>query len=378
MKNKKEDFKQDDIRSIIVKSKKIIDLLYFVLVCGLILGITFLIKEWGVLTIIGTILKVLAPLFIGFIVAWLLYPLTKKLNEFGIKKDLAALLVYFAFVALIISFFSFLIPTLYDQLNDLILAFPSIFDSLKKIIENSFNNLSSLKIVDVKELQANVFNGIENWIISFTTSLPNLLLRFFAGLFSRLGTVIIGLMVGLYMLIDFDSINQHLIKVIPRKAKKETNQLINNITVELRKYVNGMMVVTFIIFVTSSIIFAIIGLKAPILFGVLCGITNLIPYIGPYIGGSAAAIVGFSQSSLIGILIIASTVVIQAIESMIIQPLIMGKTMKLHPAAIILGLLVFGHFFGIIGMVLATPSLALIKTIYQFYAKKYDWFGTDY
>lgn len=378
MKKEKEELNNSDLTVIIKKTKKILNLLYFVIVCGLILTITFLIKSWGILTFIGSILKVMAPLFIGFIIAWLLEPMVKRLNHFGIKRGLAAIIVVLIFISLIFLFFSFLIPTLYDQLNDLITSFPSILSGFEKFIHNMFSSLGSIQLLDTEKMQVNLFAQIQGWIVSFTTNLPNILLKIITSFFTKLGTFIIGLMVGLYMLIDFESIKEQLMIIVPKKFKLEIDKLIQKIAIELRKYVNGTLFVAMLILIVCSISFAIVGLKAPLLFGVFCGITDLIPYIGPYIGGTAAAVVGFSQSSLVGFSTMVIIFVVQAIESMVIQPLIMGKTMKLHPVMIILGLLVFGHFFGIIGMVLATPALALIKTIYQFFAEKYDWFGKNY
>ena len=120
-----------------------------------------------------------------------------------------------------------------------------------------------------------------------------------------------------------------------------------------------------------------VGLKAPALFGFFCGLTNIIPYLGPYIGGAPAVIVGFTQSPTIGILTIVVIAVIQFLEGNFLQPVIMSKTTKLHPVTIILGLLVFGYFFGILGMLLSTPIIAVCKTIFQFFDKKYGLISKD-
>lgn len=100
-------------------------------------------------------------------------------------------------------------------------------------------------------------------------------------------------------------------------------------------------------------------------------ITNIIPYIGPWIGGAIAAVVGFTVSPLVGILTIVIAFISQQIDGMILQPLIMGKTMKLHPVTIMVGLLVFGYFFGMLGMILATPIMACTKVIFNYYDSKY-------
>ena len=138
-----------------------------------------------------------------------------------------------------------------------------------------------------------------------------------------------------------------------------------------KDFVQGTLLISFIVFVITSIFFAIIGLPSPMLFGLICGITNIIPYIGPWVGGAIAAIVGFTVSPLVGILTIVIAFVSQQIDGIILQPLIMGKTMKLHPVTIMIGLLVFGYFFGMLGMIIATPTIACMKIIIMYINDKY-------
>ena len=126
----------------------------------------------------------------------------------------------------------------------------------------------------------------------------------------------------------------------------------------------------FIMFVTQTIALSIVGLKTPMLFALFCAVTDIIPYFGPYIGAIPAVIVGFTMSPLKGILTIVAILVVQLLENNIYQPLIMGHTMKLHPVVIMLGMLIFQHFFGILGMVLATPILSCLKVIFNFTDEK--------
>ena len=115
--------------------------------------------------------------------------------------------------------------------------------------------------------------------------------------------------------------------------------------------------------VVSCIAFMVSGLKGAVFFALWNAITNIIPYIGPYIGGIPIVAVAFATDYKLGIVILIVVLAIQLIESYILHPIVMSKTMKLHPVTIIIGLLIFGHFFGIIGMLLATPITAILKTI---------------
>ena len=206
----------------------------------------------------------------------------------------------------------------------------------------------------------------------FAKDFPNLIIGLIASLFSGIGTVIMGLIVGIYMLIDYDNICNHFRKIFPKRFQSDVVMLCKQMSIEVRKCVNGTFLVALMVLFCDSIGFTLVGLNAPLLFGIFCGITDLIPYIGPYIGGAAAVLVGFTQDPLIGIGTLIICVIVQIVESYILQPVVMSKASNLHPIIIIISLLVFGHFFGILGMVLATPTLTILKVLYKFVMGKLD------
>ena len=365
------------LNQVIKLSKKILNLVYIIMIFGVIFLITLLIKEWGILQFLLTILRIATPFFIGFVIAWLFNPLVCYLETRGWRRGVASATVYLIFIGLIFTFFSFLIPTVYNQLNDLIASLSSIYSSVREWISNILNNFNSNNMYDVAQIENNIFKSIENFFTNITNNLPSLFLSTVASLFSGIGTIVISLVVGIYLLVDFDNVSSHFTKYIPSPEKEEINYLLTDIGVELRKCVKGTLSIAFAVFIFDSIGFAIAGLKAPLLFGLLCGITDLIPYIGPYIGGAAAVIVGYSQSPLLGTAVLIIATLVQLLENYVLQPVVMSKTVELHPVTIIIGLLIFGHFFGIIGMILATPIMSLVKVVYRFFAKKYNWFNTD-
>ena len=366
-----------DVNEVVGLSKKILHLVYIMMIIGIIFLGTLIIKEWGILKLIVTLLKVANPFFIGFVLAWLFNPIVVKLENRGWKRGLACITVYLAFIIILFAFFGMLIPTLYNQLNDLVAALPSIFNQVKLWVTNFLDKFNSSEMFNVAEIESNIFKTMENLAGGLANDLPSKIVSIAGSLVSGIGTIGVSLVVGIYLLFDFNDVTDHLLKYIPKSHKEETKNLVDNIANELRKCVNGTLLVAFMVFVCDSIGFAFAGLKSPILFGLLCGITDLIPYIGPYIGGAAAVIVGFSQNPIIGIITLIVATIVQLIENYVLQPVVMSKTMQLHPVTIIIGLLIFGHFFGIAGMILATPILCLFKVLYRFLANKYDWFNKD-
>lgn len=366
-----------DVNEVVGLSKKILHLVYIMMIIGIIFLGTLIIKEWGILSLIVTLLKVATPFFIGFVIAWLFNPIVVKLENRGWKRGIACVTVYLAFIIILFAFFGMLIPTLYNQLNDLVAVLPSIFNQVKLWITSFLDKFNSSEMFNVTEIENNIFKVMENLAGGIANDLPSTIVSIAGSLVSGLGTIGVSLVVGIYLLFDFNDVTDHLLKYIPKSHKEETKILVDNIANELRKCVNGTLLVAFMVFVCDSIGFAFAGLKSPILFGLLCGITDLIPYIGPYIGGAAAVIVGFSQNPIIGIITLIVATVVQLVENYVLQPVVMSKTMQLHPVTIIIGLLIFGHFCGIVGMILATPILSLFKVLYRFLANKYDWFNKD-
>ncbi len=369
---KKETLDIQSINESIGLSKKILKILYVCMIIGVVLLVTLIAKQWRIPGFILTFLKILTPLFIGYIIAWIFHPLVMFLNRNGFKKPLAVVIVYLGFMALLYLFLSMLVPTVINQFNDLVSALPNIFSDIKGVINDFFKNIDNVNPTTINNIRNTIYSNIGMFFNGIVEDLPNKVIGMMGSLVSGVGTLFISLIIGFYMLFDFESIKKHFVKLIPKKHQYEITELTDEIGRQLRRYVNGVFGVASIILVGCSIGFAIIGLKAPLLFGMFCGITDLIPYIGPYIGGIAAVIVGFSQSPVTGILALIVIIVFQTLESYIIQPIVMSKTMKLHPVTILIGLTIFGSFFGIVGMVLATPIIAFIKIIFKFINKKFN------
>lgn len=367
----------EEVNSVLSLSKRILKLLYVVMIVAIVFLASVLLKDWGVFTFIKTLLSVISPLFIGFVIAWLFNPAVKKLEKKKIPRIAGSLIVYAIFLIFLVVFIKILVPTIYVQLNELVGNLPEIFNEVKLATNKLFESLNDMNGIDLTSVKVNLFTTLENWFTNFTTSLPEFILTVVTSFFSKLMTIAFGLIIGLYMLFDFDSISKHLISLLPKKHRKDADLLITDISTEVRKCVNGTLTVASMVFVGDSIGFAIIGLQAPLLFGLFCGITDLIPYVGPYIGGIAAVIIGFSQSTFTGVMAIIICCIVQCLENFVLQPLIMSKTMKLHPVTIIIGLLIFEHFFGIVGMILATPIIALLKVIYYFTIDKLNLFNDE-
>lgn len=370
-KNKK-DFDLRSLNNVINISEKLLKIAYvFVIVVG-IYALTKLFKEWKMFDFIFEILKVISPVFIGILVAWLLDPVVKWLSKKGMRRGLGTTLSYVVIIGTIILVVSCMIPVLTNQITEFAKVIPTVIDTIKTWITNIFDNLNRIEGFDAITVKNNIFSRIEEFGSDLTNGLPTSLFNILKNTFSGIGNIVIGLIIGFYFLLGFENVDDTLITLLPKKYQGEAKKLTGDVNNSLRSFVSGALLDCTFVFVITSLGLGIIGLQAPLLFGLFCGITNIIPYVGPYIGGAPAVIVGFSQGPVIGILTLIIIVVIQFLEGNLLQPLIMSKTTKLHPVTIMVGLLLFGHFFGILGMVISTPIISALKAIFMHFNEKYD------
>jgi len=301
-----------------------------------------------------TFLNILSPLFIGIVIAWLLRPVVNYLENKGLNRILSLIIVYLLILFLFFIIISSFVPIFIKEFTDFIKIFPSIL--------NSFINNIDIKFIDLSIIKNEINSLVNSFIVNTGKDIPLTFINIFKGFSSLL----IGFIIGFYLLISNSVIT------INTNIKKDTLNLIIKINNGLRNYVKGTFLSSFIVFILSTIIFYLVGLDGALFFGFICGITNIIPIIGPYIGAVIPVIVAFTKNTTFGILVTILLFIIQTIEGNVIQPIIMSKSVKIHPITSIVSLLIFGYLFGIIGMVLAVPLVVIIKEVYFYLNKKYN------
>lgn len=374
MKKDKDNEKLDipKLNEIIKVSRNILKIMFAFMIIGLILVTTYLIKEWKLLNFLGAVLSILSPFFIGIIIAWLLDPIVTWLQKNGFKRAIATVMVFLSFISLVVLFFVLLIPSFADQINEFIGSAPSVLNNIKNFGENLFDKLNNIYDYDFTNIKEQLYGGLSNIVSGLTVTLPNKVISIASSIVSGGLNIIFGLFIAFYMLFDFNNVRKHLFNLLPKSIHADAITLTDRLNKTLKSYVQGTLLIMFLLFIFQSITLAIAGLSSPMLFGMFCAVTNVIPYIGPYIGGIPAVIVGFTISPATGIFTLLAVVIAQFLESYFLNPIVMSKTMKLHPVTIMIGLLIFGHFFGILGMVLATPIISCIKIIFNFFNEKYE------
>lgn len=360
----------DNLNEVIDISKRILKVTLYLIILALVVLCIHLGKEVKIFSFIINILKVATPFFIGIVIAWLLDPIVTWLSKKKVKRTIGSSFVFLIFIAVLYLFFRLLVPMLYSQINDFVGILPSLFTKVGNFIGTTFNNLAGSGL-DLSSVEQSIYDGVEKIAINLTTDLPTTVIGFMTGLVSSVGTFLLGLVVGFYLLIDFDGV-KHILDFFPKKWHYSINKVCGELNTTFKAFVQGTLLIALVVTILSWILFKAIGLPSPMLFGLIAGITNIIPYIGPWIGGALAAIVGFTVSPLVGVLTIVVVFLVQQVDNIVLHPIIMSKTVHLHPVTIMITLLIFGYFWGIIGMILSTPIVAGLKIILNAIDERYE------
>lgn len=363
------------VNELVKTGNKILNIMYILFIILLVYVVSLIFKEWKILGFLGKIFSIISPIFIGWFFAWLLNPIVKKLTEKGMSRILSTIIAYLAMVLMIVLILAFTIPSLGTQISDIVTAVPSIVSDVKEWINNIFVKISNLSLENLDSVKNTFMSRIETFATDIETSLPEMAMNFVSSLASGIGKILLSLILGFYLLFDFDKVTAGFISLFPKKSRGEISYLLEKLNDSLYSFISGTLWLSLLLFVVSIIGFSIIGLNAPVLIAFVCVVTNLIPYIGPYMGAAVAGAIGFAESSTVGVLTLLFILVVQTIDGNVLQPLVMSKKMNLSPITIILSLLIFEYLFGIFGMIIATPAVALLKIIFVFIDEKYNLFG---
>ena len=364
----KENLDSKNLNKVIKRSKDVLNVLYLIGIIVLLILLSRLFIEYKIFKILGEILSVISPLFIGFIIAWLIDPFIKKIIKISknkIPRFVSSIIAYLVVIGVIIAMIVIISPQLANQIKNFAGNVPYILNDIKDWINNLFKTLS-VNGLNTKEISTEMTKKVIKITQSSTSEIANFMLQAGTGTINVLAKIILGVMVAFYLSLTFDKLNGKVEKKLPESWRDNYKELIKRINTSLRGYVGGVLIIMVLVFITQLIGFSMIGLEAPIIFAMFCARTDIIQYFVPYIGAIPAVIVGFAESPIVGVMTILVIFICQQLENNIYQPIIMGKAMKLHPIVIMLGLLLFGHFFGILGMIIATPVIATIKVIYDF------------
>ena len=316
--------------------------------------------------IIDTLWKIIFPFIIAFVIAYALTPMVEFLREkAGLPKGLAITFVILFFVFLF-GFVIFLVtPNLIGQTKN-------IFDS----IITFFKELSIQYSIDFDTIQNQLSSIFTSTIEKLGTYISNGAINIIGMSLSIISNIFIVITAFIYFMIDMDKIKKAVKDYAYKKSKKIYTYLCI-LNTELENYLSGFVKICFISFFQYTIMYAIIGHPDALMLGTLAGVSNLIPYFGGIITNIVAAITAFVISPELFIKTIIVFVVFSAIDGNVINPLVYGKTNKIHPLIVIISVFAGGILFGITGIIVSLPVAIIIIATIKFFKTDIDKYSKE-
>jgi len=345
------------------------------IVCWAIVGV------FGVLWLFWLVLRqvnVVLPLVIyTMVLVYLLRPAVEKLQERGFPRTLAVVVTYLVMAAFLALLFWYLIPVITKQFIAFAQDVPTRFyPKLQKFGHNLLEAYQARlggTFLDINKFIASFSSKGKELGLGMVSRLPTATFSFVGGILN----LILAPILAFYMLKDLPTIKETITKLIPRDYRDEFLTIAQKTNIVLSGFLKGQLMVSAIVGLLVGTWLLILGVDFPFVLGAISGVLNIIPYLGPILGGSLAALVAsFNPSGAVlkVILVAAGMLAIQQLDGAVISPQVMRRQVNLHPVLIVFALLIGGSLFGVVGMVLAIPMLAVAKVLLYHFVDKKDIF----
>ena len=333
--------------------------------------------------VFGGVLRILEPIIYGFIIAYLFNPIVEKVEKLILylcnkkvkvgkriryfSRGVGIFVSFFVAVLLLFGLFNKLIPELYNNIKDLAVNLPALLNNLSEVLNDmEFDNsvLGEFARNAIDELSENLRNWFRTDLLRQANSL---MLSLTSGVISVVGglmNVLIGIVIAVYLLFGKEKFLGQSKKSVyalfqPKKAamimhmSKKTNSIFG-------QYLRGVLLDSLLVGVVTFLVLTVMQMPYTLLVSVIVGITNIIPFFGPYIGAVPSAILILLDTPIKGVWFIIFILILQQVDGNIIAPKIIGDTTGLPAFWVIFSTLLGGGLFGFPGMVLGVPAFGVI------------------
>jgi predicted PurR-regulated permease PerM len=324
--------------------------------------------------------QVLLPYILGLVLAYLLFPLVnwldrhmpKHLQEWHVARPLSILLTYLLVIVLMGGLIAFFVPLIIEQVNILIENWPalsqrvqdwgtqgwgwynraidtieSVSPTWKETIQNGLENLAT-----------EIINGVQQGVVATVRTLSSTI------------SFVIGLVVIpfwlFYILHDESQVKAGVMGVLPSQLRADALCMARLTDDVLSAYIRGQLLLCVFVGGLATIALAIIGVPFALLLGLIAGILEALPYVGPILGAIPALVVALLSNPGSAIWVAVAFFAIQQVENLLLAPRIAGGSVKLHPALVMVVLVIGNELAGFLGMLVAVPVTAMIRDIFKY------------
>lgn len=304
-------------------------------------------------------LHIIRVIFCSFAFAYLFLPIVQLFERY--MKAYAAIILLILIVLIVCGLAIFLLlPMLTREITSLITRFPHYSQKIGSYYEYISDYMEHMGIpYGFRKAISTRLNNLQDQV----GDILFLYAHKAVGILSLSADMAIAMVLGIYLLKDRRQFVDIFADLIPSSVRRSILDVIREIDKVLQSFIRVQMVISAIIALLSTVGFMLIGLPYSLVLGLLCGIFEIIPYFGPFIGAVPALIIAILNVPSKFIWTVVTIILVQQIEGNIITPQIMGHSMEVHPALVILILWMGGVLFGIGGMFFAVPTFLIIRII---------------
>lgn len=353
----------------------------------------YMIFNWGmVVQGIKSLFRIIMPLVDGFVLAFLLapsinfienriiQPIFKKhkfsKSERGYVRVLSIIIVYFIFFTLVYEFFKLVIPEIYESISSITLQFPDYINNLQNYLNKTLERYPELE-KQVTGILDSYSDPINQWLNnSVMPQVTNLVTAVTSGLFVALKTVlnfVVGFMVSIYLLYNKELFRAQFKKICYALMERKTaNTFIHNMRYTNKTFsgfVIGKILDSLIVGIICLIVTSIMDIPYKTLIAVIVGVTNIIPFFGPFIGAIPSAFIILMVDPRACLYFLIFILVLQQIDGNIIGPKILGVSTGITGFWVIFSITIFGGLFGVLGWLVGVPLFAVIYATIRAYIK---------
>ena len=331
-------------------------------------------------TRLNTSLRIFTPFIIGFVMAYLFNFIMKfyenKLLDRGsfklffsrnkkMKRIVGILITYVTVLIILYIFSNFIFPQIISSISGLLNNIPYYIDETSELLENIGNRLSLPE--EYSDIILKKWDEILKLAISYVDSLIPKFANLIKNLLSSIWNIILGIIVSIYLLMDKENfiglMKKTLAAILPEEKCMGLVILSRRAHVIFSKFLGGKILDSVIIGILTFIILKLVKMPFTILVSFIVGLTNIIPFFGPFIGAVPSFIIILFESPIKAVWFILIIIVIQQIDGNIIGPKILGDSLGISAFWILFSLMITGKLFGFVGLLIGVPLFTFVYSI---------------
>ena len=314
------------------------------------------------------IMSLVTPFFVAFVIAYLLNPIVVMLQKKKVPRTFAVAIIYIIFFVMIFGLVNRFVPVISVEISRLESLVPEYSKYTMDFLVNFNEQINRLELPETlqQSIQDNSQN-IEQGLLNFLKTIPQIGINIAVGTFQ----VFLVLVYTFYILRDYYSIQEYILKLVSPKKQQKFTKVFREIDETLGNYIRGQLIICTLIGIFTYIGLRILNVEFALILGIVAGVTNIIPYFGPFIGAIPSLIVAAFADPMLAVKVAIWITIVQQVESNLVSPQVLGKKMGMHPLLVIFSLIAGGKFMGILGMIIGVPVVAIIRVLIRNFLAHY-------